>query len=138
MLSESLYLFTWGEHGRVKVEEGEELELSPEPDGMFGDKTVWLLKDGRKVDVVNPAQAEAILDAMIPHAWVTAVVETTGDASLGICPCVHVSDLEAREAKKEAAARKDSEFKLKAVGCCGALLLAFAIVMALAAMMAPY
>ena len=135
MLSESLYLFTWGEYGRVKVEEGEELERSPEPDGMFGDKTVWLLKDGRKVDVVNPAQAEAILDAMIPHAWVTAVVETTGDASLGICPCVHVSDL---EAKKEEAARKDSEFKLKAVGCCGALLLAFAIVMALAAMMAPY
>lgn len=133
MLSESLYLFTWDEHGRVQVDEGEELELRPEPDGVFGDKTLWLLKGGRKVDVVNPAQAEAILDAMAPRAWVTVVVETAGDASLGISPCVYVSDLEAREAKKEEAARKDSEFKLKAVGCCAALVLALAVIMSLIA-----
>lgn len=127
MLSESIYLLSWDEYGHVKLEEGEELELRPDSDGMLAEGALWLLKGSRKVGYVPAKQGRAILDAVGPGAYVTAVVELAGDSQAGICPVVYFSDLEARRAREEEHERKDSEFKLKALGCLGIALVVFAI-----------
>lgn len=133
MLNEAMTLKSWWFHDCVKLEPGEELRLWPEPENEHDEDAIALYKRTQKVAYVPRDKTRLIHEAWKKHAWVTATVQYEGDEELGFSPTIVVQDIEGYQAAKEEAARKDSEFRLKAVGCCGALVLAFAVIMALIA-----
>lgn len=101
MLNEQLDIQSWFFHDQPKLEEGENLEIVPEPENEYDDQAIALYKGSQKVGYVPKEYTWMIHDAMKSGSYVEATVLWPYEEEIGAVPRVRFTDAETRIRDRE-------------------------------------
>lgn len=109
MLSERVDITSWYHHDKPRLEEGDELEVRPEPENEYDEDAIALYKGSRKVGYVPKEITWKVHDAMKSGSAIEATVVWPYQDELDIVPQVEITDAEERmrrRAEHESAEKK--------------------------------
>ena len=109
MLHEQLDINSWFYHDKPKLEEGDELEVRPEPENEHDENAIALYKGSRKVGYVPREITWKVHEAMKSGSAIEATVVWPYQEELEIVPRVELTDAEERMRRR--AEREQTEKK---------------------------
>lgn len=101
MLSERIDITSWPYHDKPHLDEGDELEVVPEPENEHDSEAVALYKGTRKVGYVPQELTWKVHRAIDAGSSVEATVVWPYKEELGIFPQVELTDDEERTRRRE-------------------------------------
>lgn len=115
MLSELIDITSWPHHSKPHLEEGDELEVRPEPENEYDEDAIALYKGSSKVGYVPSEITWKVHEAMKSGSAIEATVIWPYQEELEMVPRVELTDAEERMRRRAEQGQAEKTGKRSAI-----------------------